>query len=634
MSKKIRVLDKQTADKIAAGEVIERPVSVVKELVENSLDAGSNSISVKIQDGGKKSIVVIDNGCGIEAEYVDLAFVRHATSKIYTEKDLFNIKTLGFRGEALPSIAAVSKVTMITRTRGAQSGVKLEIEDGQVKSSAPTGCSVGTTVVAKDIFYNMPARKKHLKKGSVEAALISDMLSRLALSNPNVKLKLVHNRTILDTPGSGKLIDVIAAVSGFEIAKNMLEIELKTPDVSVSGYIGKPELLRPNRNQQTIIVNGRYVRSDIISDALKKAYDTMIPSKYYPVAVLFIDVDNTLVDVNVHPAKLRVRFSNESEVYELILRSVKKALRSVNVVPEAKKLLAVGPVRSKNNQIGQKNQYNRSVQQRFSFDKHSCNAQKGVLFDQYRHFMQEKAVEKNNLTDAKNTNISETSSTYFSEAIAEDNISDSCFDSKQEGMEHFPEMWPIAQLLPTYILAQSREGLYIIDQHAAHERILYEKYIHKFDGQHDSQTLMMSVVLNLNFDEAQILERNIVLFQKMGFILEHFGDNTYLLRGVPVDFPAGEETQFFLEVLNNAGINKDVGEKSFDDIKKDTFFDDLAAALACKSAIKSGQKLSNIEMEMLIEEMRNLKNPYTCPHGRPTVINLSYDELEKRFKRK
>ena len=640
--KEIRVLDKETASKIAAGEVIERPVSVVKELVENSLDAGATQISVKIQDGGISAIVVIDNGCGIAEDYVELAFVRHATSKIKHIEDLSRIHTLGFRGEALPSIACVSKVTMITRTSDQQAGVKIEIANGEVQSRVPAGCNVGTKVVVEDLFCNIPARKKHLKKRTTEAALISDVLSRLALSRPDVKFKLIsQGRTVLHTPGSGKLIEAIASISGIEVAEKMIEICANSDSVKVYGYIGKPELLRPNRAQQTVIVNGRYVKSELISNALKQAYDTMLPSKYHPVAVLNIDIKSELVDVNVHPAKLRVRFDNEGEIYELILNAVKKALRYADCVPVVRELSfpsarlvnAPGKLKQKDDQ---------AFQQKFEFDDRAGISKESSFFrtcDKGFAAAEEKAqfycFERERENEDNNTSKIEEKA-YGDNGFAEEQLSRkgcSAFqniDILPEIDNNFPDMWPIAQLMPTYILAQSNDGLYIIDQHAAHERVLYEKYL-KSNEEHNSQTLLVPVVLNLNFDEAEILRQNILVFKKLGFILEYFGECSYLLRGVPVGFPAGEEAQFFLEVLNNASKHK--GNRCEDVIKSDTFFEHLASMLACKSAIKAGQRLSKLEMESLIEDMRRLDNPYTCPHGRPTVISLSYAELERRFKR-
>jgi DNA mismatch repair protein MutL len=617
---KIKVLDQQTANKIAAGEVVERPLSVVKELVENALDSGAIRISVDIKDGGITSITVNDNGCGIEPDDAALAFSRHATSKINKVEDLFHISTLGFRGEALPSIASVSIVTMVTRTNDSNSGTKLELEGGQIASAEPIGCPPGTSFTVKDLFYNTPARKKHLKSAASETAMISDLISRLALSRPDVNFKLTsQGRVLVETPGSGKLLDTIAAVNGVQVARKMLPVKAEQDGIFIDGYVGKPELNRATRTNQTFFVNGRYVKSKLISDALQEAYFTLLSSNRYPLAVLCLEIDPTLVDINVHPAKLEVRISKERELRHLIITSVQKALRTMLVVPT---------ITTDNNAKSTKQEEEKCVIEESSTAEIKQNESK--VFEQTILELNTKPMNNNNQyaeilkLSAQAQNCRESIEKYprdevVSEAaLPKEVITKETVLAEIQPAHEFPDLLPLGQLLPTYILCQGHEGLYIIDQHAAHERVLYDYYYQQQEREHDSQMLLVPVVLELNHQESQTLTENILTFRQLGFIIEQFGGNTYLIRGVPNGFPPGEEAKFFFDVL---------------DTKTDYFHEKLAASIACRNAIKSGQKLSTMEMEKLINQMKALKNPYSCPHGRPTMIKLSFDELIKRFKR-
>ncbi|MBO8137589.1 MAG: DNA mismatch repair endonuclease MutL [Desulfotomaculum sp.] len=608
---RIHILSENIANKIAAGEVIERPLSVVKELVENSLDAGASRISVDIRDGGTSSITVSDNGCGIEVEDAALAFSRHATSKIYKVEDLFQISTLGFRGEALPSIASVAKVTMLTRVPNSDKGVKLIIEGGKIIEEVPVGCQPGTKVTVQDLFYNTPARKKHLKSPNSEAGLISDLISRLALSRPNVSFKLTsQGRVLLETPGNDKLIDTIAAVNGLQVAKKMIPVEGQTSGIHISGYVSKPELSRATRLHQTVIVNGRYVKSRLVSDALQEAYHTLLSSKRHPVAVLVIELAPGMVDVNVHPAKMEIRISKEKELSKLITSTVQNALRTPKIVPLVEQTLNNQKTRTelKTETASKKN----NEQTKFNFQMPRINKAPSILKNTVTNVNENKEIKLKNNDQYKEHDIKN----YQDKDLLESNQ-----EVKEENKNYthkFPDLLPLGQLLPTYILAQGQEGLYIIDQHAAHERVLYEKYIKQRGTQKNSQMLLVPVVLELSYQENLVLTENIISFRELGFILEHFGGNTYMLRGVPADFPQGDEVEFFYEILETNTSN---------------FYDILAAKLACRSAIKAGQKLTIDEMENLIMQMSELDNPYTCPHGRPTMINLSFEELTKRFKR-
>ncbi|MTI79485.1 MAG: DNA mismatch repair endonuclease MutL [Firmicutes bacterium] len=612
---KIRILDENIANKIAAGEVVERPLSVVKELVENALDAGATRISVDIKDGGTSSITVSDNGCGIEPEDAALAFSRHATSKISRVEDLLGLSSLGFRGEALPSIASIAKVTLISRVQQRDEGIKLVIEGGSFLEESPTGCPTGTKITVEKLFYNTPARKKHLKSPSAEAGLISDLLTRLALSRSDVSFKLTsQKRVLMETPGTDKLIDTIASVHGLNVAKGMIPITGETAGLHISGYVSKPELNRATRSQQTIYINGRYVKSRLISDALQEGYHTLLSSKRYPAAVIAVETAPGMVDVNVHPAKMEVRISRERELYKLLVSAVQKAVRTPKIVPLIEPTL--NHQENKSSEIKEHvyqskdmhQDYGNQTKFNFTKQKFAGNKTHNYSTDKPKNGEKIAGVEVSN-TNALNNDEMQITKQMFREKHKCYNTVE-CID--------FPELLPLGQLMPTYILAQGAEGLYIIDQHAAHERVLYEWYLKDHDCEHSSQMLLVPVVLELGFHEYQVLTENIIKFRRLGFILEHFGDTTYMLRGVPVDFPQGEETKFFYDVLDTTSTN---------------FYDLLAAKLACRSAIKSGQKMSIDEMNTLLQQMSDAETPYSCPHGRPTIINLSFDDLAKRFKR-
>lgn len=596
---KIKILDKQTANKIAAGEVVERPYSVVKELVENALDAGASRVNVDIKDGGITSVSVSDNGCGIGPQDATRAFLRHATSKINCVEDLFRISTLGFRGEALASIAAVSVVTMVTRTHDCDVGIQIVVEGGNIIANEPAGCQPGTSILVEDLFYNTPARKKHLKTAPAETAQISDLLTRLAFSRPDVKFKLTsQNRVLLETPGNGKLLDTFAAVNGVRTARKMLPITGQANGLYITGYISNPELNRASRTQQTILVNGRYVKSKLISNALQQGYHTLLSSSRHPLAVLALEIEPTLVDVNVHPAKMEVRISREKQLYRLIVSCVQKALRTLLVIPELEQRTPV------------KEQPKDNLEQILETEQPTHTQLKMDITSRAPGDKVEPVTLTQNQTT---TNLRDTLAQPEPKIgiLREVNIN---YETGQE----FPALLPVGQLLPTYILAQGPAGLYIIDQHAAHERVLYEYYNQQQQKEHDSQLLLVPVVLELNHREAQLLIEQIITFRQLGFIIEHFGGNNYLLRGMPHGFPPGEEAHFFFDVL---------------DTSTDQFHEKLVASLACRGAIKSGQKLSIKEMQTLIEQMSKLENPYSCPHGRPTIIHVSFDELAKRFKR-
>lgn len=583
----IIILDEFTANQIAAGEVVERPVSVVKELVENSLDAGAGKITLDISDGGLQEITVVDDGCGLEEEDLLLAFERHATSKIKSATDLNQVTTLGFRGEALPSIAAVSRVTVTTRPRGSLSGVRAEIKGGSLLAKGAAGCPPGTAVQVDELFFNTPARKKAMKNAATEGALCADLVSRLALARPDVCFELrVKGRRVFFAPGTGNLIDAVAAVYGAGQCREMVPVKAGLGNLSVRGYTGKPTLHRSSRNYQTVIINGRYVRCPAITEVLEEAYRNMLPAGRRPVAVLSVEIDPFLLDVNVHPAKQEVRLLDEERLAGLIAEALKAALREGTAVPSLKKELPL----NKRTWIKGSGQ--------------EAAVQLPVAF-----------------TPEQPAKKTENAAEYAKE------VAEFPADYGPAPGQALPELIPIGQLMPAYVLARGSEGLYIVDQHAAHERILFEKFLERSrSGGGASQALLIPVTLELSPREAEILISEILWLKDVGFIVEHFGGNTFLLRSVPAYFPTGREKDIFIDMLS-------IFEKPGAKLEKNDFLARLATRLACTEAVKAGGKLSLQAMEELLGQLAGTEKPLTCPHGRPTIVHISYRELVSRFRR-
>jgi len=601
---RIIILDKHTADKIAAGEVVERPASVVKELVENSIDAGAHRIVIELEDGGLSKISVSDDGSGIESSELELAFKRHATSKISSIADLNSIHTLGFRGEALPSIAAVSKLTVITRTEKELTGTQAELEGGKFVAITPTGAPIGTTIKVKDIFYNTPARRKTLKSSSTEGSLCGELVSRLALARPDIRFELrIRNKNVFYSPGSGILADAVTAVYGINMVREMLPLDFAEEGLTLSGMIGKPSISRSSRNHITIIINGRYVRCAPITTAVEAAYQTLLPHSRKPVVVLSLGIPPELLDINVHPAKQEVRLLEETKIAGIVQQAIFNTLRTKEIIPSASsathRKYQAGLVLP---QTGQKVQQERLTWLLQSQTGNETNSKASVQ------------------PVSPKTKTSTQVQPDLTRPLALEMPVD--YNSQETA---FPELQPLAQLASLYILAAGDDGLYIIDQHAAHERIQYENFLAR---QHatESQCLLKPVLLELDYRDATVLTDRILWFTEAGFIIEHFGGNTFLLRGVPAGFPEGQEKTLFLDLLD---YFKEKGVAS----NQDEFIERLAATVACKNAVKSGEKLTISSMAALIEELASLKNPYSCPHGRPTIIKISYRDLETRFKR-
>jgi DNA mismatch repair protein MutL len=585
---KINVLDELTANQIAAGEVVERPASVVKELVENAIDAGATMIEVEIGDGGIKSIGITDNGSGLEKEDVPLAFQRHATSKIRAAGDLDMINTLGFRGEALPSIAAVAEVEMNTRPARETAGSRIVIRGSEVLHHRETGCPAGTTVRITDLFYNTPARLKHMKSATVEGGHCGDIVTRLALAHPEISFRFRHNdREVFQSPGSGDLRDTVAALFGVRFTRDMLPVTAGEGAFNFRGYLGKPAVSRANRYHQYIFVNGRYIRSRLISEAVERGYHTMLMTGRRPVFVLAFEVDPRLVDVNIHPTKLEVRFRQEKELAAMVTDAVRAALLENPLIP-----------------------YRLDFKRRPGREEEPAGG--GAVREIAAGYQQVLVP----VTAPLHVPVQPPDKPDVT--IREHDI--------PRGVEIFPDLRPLGQIDNTYIVAGGDDGLYLVDQHAAHERILYEKFFSRCGQKDFTQELLLPVTLELVYQDAQVLLNNIMVFTELGFIIEHFGGDTFLLRGVPIAVKKGEEKKIFLDLLDYFSLyqHKITGKE---------LREQLIIGMACKAAIKANQRLSPEEIAALLADLAGTAAPFTCPHGRPTVIHMTNYELQKKFKR-
>lgn len=657
---KIHILDEHIANQIAAGEVVERPASVVKELVENAIDAGSTRIEVSVEEGGLQSIRVKDNGSGIEPEDCETAFYRHATSKIANGRDLFQITSLGFRGEALPSIAAVSKVSLLTATADDGKGRLIDIEGGNLIRNEDSPSGRGSDLAVRELFFNTPARLKYMKSIQTELGHISDAMYRMALAHPGISFTLHHNgNQLLHTLGNGDLLQVIAAVYGTSAAKAMLPIAAEDLDYRISGYISRPEWTRSNRNAVTTIVGGRYIRSNGLNAAIMRAYHTLLPINRYPLLVLELDMHPSLVDVNVHPAKLEVRFSKENELYTFVEQEIRKVLLGQSLIPRPGKE-TIGPKGSSS-----------FIQEQFAFSKGSVPAPppsevgkdqvpqgSGSSFSRQQPSNVEQSareIRKEGQIDTPMTR--ETAPSYgsgyqsSSSQGRQNNVSNNYANGyrpqeasslqrqipsaqalwappvdEEPGLPAFPELNYIGQHHGTYIIAQNDGGLYLIDQHAAHERINYEFFYEKFGRPEDaSQDLLLPITLEFTPSESRQLSERLHWFQQAGVYLEHFGGQTFLIRSLPYWFPEGEEKAIVEEMAEWV-----LSERLIDLAK---LREKSSILCSCKASIKANQKLTEQEVEALLSRLAACRQPYTCPHGRPIVISFSSYDLEKLFKR-
>lgn len=685
MSSRIALLDEVTINQIAAGEVIERPASALKELIENSLDAGSTRIDIEIEEGGLSLLRVIDNGWGMTPEEIRLSVERYATSKISSVKDLFQVMSFGFRGEALASIAAVSRLEIISRPMEQQTGTRLVVEGGEVRALESVGAPLGTRITVRDLFYNVPARRKFLKSPSTELRCSIDTVSRLVLGNPEVGFSLrVPGRNIIQSNGNN-LLEAIAAVYGIEVAQNLLpvgggektvaekfieeknrtsneKINLQAnsgrnkAQIKVEGYVSGPGFTRNNRHHQTFLVNRRYVRSKLFQQVVDEAYHSLLPAKRFPVVVLHLAIAPDMIDINVHPAKMEIRFREEDLVFENMLRALHKTLRTASVIPK------FGPYnRSSKPPFFKKEMpdesFFKSTGIKTNKHKAASQSQKAFTFQPVRNITKiSKHPDQKEVTldrmDKSGEDVLKISEKRSCSYLAPNTSGDSSqhntslsVDREQAGYTFntdsemasvhsvstddekkvFPELCPKAQIAGTYILAESEDGLYILDQHAVHERILYEKIMKSLkSGNNYSQNVLFPETIELSPEEKEVFTQGVLIFRNLGFILEHLEHNRFLLRGIPV-FINGSGKEEFLDLIDYLRNRPYVDDK--------LLYEGISARLACRQAIKAADLLNQDEMENLIMQMKELNNPYTCPHGRPTIIFFSKDKLKSLFQR-
>ncbi|MGB8455045.1 MAG: DNA mismatch repair endonuclease MutL [Anaerocolumna sp.] len=703
---KISVLDENTINQIAAGEVIERPAAVVKELVENAIDAGSNAITVEIKEGGISLIRITDNGSGIEEEDMSLVFLRHSTSKIKTAEDLLFVTSLGFRGEALSSIAAISQVELVTKTNDSFSGLRYLIAGGEEKSLEHIGCPNGTTFIIRNLFYNTPARKKFLKSPVTEAGYISDLMERLAVSHPNISFKFINNGQIkLHTSGNSNLKDIIYNVYGRDIAANLLSLEGSNDQISLEGFIAKPLVSRGNRNYENYFINGRYVKSPLVSKAIEEAYRPFIMLHRYPFTSLHIRINSELIDVNVHPAKLEIRFKNGEELYQLLYHTIKNALEGKEMIPavhlteekqeirieqkipepfEEKRRLELNKkacpdriIESQNSSFlsqdskswDQINNYGNHDSKNINGHNHSYNNKN--FSSNYNHGSNSTTVDRpfngntGNTVGINKENkelIKETEIGKLHEVITEapafvreeivsshstkpeetkdsnEVLSDnSNYNNNLTNMDKAEQLTFISeeaiknhriigQVFSTYWIVEFGDKIFFIDQHAAHEKVLYEKIMKSLkEKQYNSQLLEPPLILSLTMREEEALKKHLSDLNEIGFEIEEFGGKEYAVRAIPNDLFGLAQYEILIELID--GLVEEVYNNTPELILE------KVASMSCKAAVKGNHRLSYEEAKALIEELLTLDNPYHCPHGRPTIISMSKYELEKKFKR-
>jgi DNA mismatch repair protein MutL len=700
----IALLDQNTIDKIAAGEVIERPASVVKELVENAIDAKATAITVEIKEGGISLIRITDNGCGIPKEETALAFLRHSTSKIKSVEDLLCVTSLGFRGEALSSIAAVAQVELITKTKESLTGVRYTIEGGMEKTLEDIGAPEGTTFLVRKLFYNTPARRKFLKSAVTESGYISDLIERLALSHPDISFKFINNnQTKVHTSGNTNLKDIIYNVYGREIAGNLIEIDSQMEGVRITGFIGKPVISRGNRNYENYYVNGRYVKSSIIAKAIEEGYKNFMMQHKYPFTALHFTVEGDLLDVNVHPTKMELRFSNNEEIYRFIYQTIVNGLNRRELIPKVsfnkddtiikikKENVSSAPEPFEKNRIESlrkpaiEKQYSqmskidimfKEAQEKYGknekvepvnvvvskeegvrVEHQKINANTGLSnivtptvepikaedtkvqtivtqMPQAESTIVASSLESQNEANYKvetneitATNATETSvEAKLKEQVVSDTQQLNLFEEKLLTKEAKAEHKIIGQVFDTYWIVQFHDTMYLIDQHAAHEKVLYERTMKSLkDKEHTSQLISPPIILSLSMQEEELLNKYMENFTRIGFEIEPFGGKEYSVRAVPDNLFSIAKKDLLIEMID--GLNDTTG------VIKPDIIDEKIASMSCKAAVKGNNRLSFAEAESLIDELLTLDNPYHCPHGRPTIISMTKSELEKKFKR-
>lgn len=594
MINNVHRLDEGTINKIAAGEVIERPASVVKELVENSIDAGADRIEIEIKNGGRQLIRITDNGCGMEREDAVLAIERHTTSKIQASEDLEKIKTLGFRGEALSAIAAVSQLEILTKPPGREAGTYLEAKAGLLQKVNEIGIPDGTTVKVRDLFYNTPARLKYLKSIPTEAGYITEILSRLALGYPGISIRLQHHQyEVLFTPGKGDLFETMVSIYGKELSREALSLDYQDQIFKITGFIGKPSIAKTNRNYENFYINGRYFRNRVINAAVEKAFHTLLPIARYPFVILFLEVEPALIDVNVHPAKLEVRFSNESDLFRAVHRSISQALKNNSLLTE----------------------WNSTDEEPTPYILVSNHKPDPPPVNLEISYQVNYPLQSDPESEGTNSVISEPEPAYHQPETERKEIPSPVF-----------YVYP-KSISDTYIIVEDQKGLLFIDQHAAHERLLYEKYFHQTERFLGSQALLIPETVNLNYQQYKVVADRISLFNNLGFELEAFGGQTVIIRAVPLSLVNLDYGPLIIELIEQY--------LSFETFKNPAELKEaFIITMACRSAVKAGDSLTPPELENLVKELFRSENPYTCPHGRPTVFRLGNEELARKFLRR
>lgn len=613
---RIKLLDNITIQKIAAGEVIERPSSIVKELIENSLDANSNNITIEIKDGGKSYIRVTDDGDGIEDDDLNLAFKRHSTSKLSTAEDLYKIRSLGFRGEALASISHVSKVEVMTKTKNAVGGIHAIVEEGEIISKEVIGCPKGTTLIVKDLFYNLPVRKEFLKSDLIESNQISDIVYKVALGNLNTSFKFIRdNKVVLKTSKNNDMKTHIYSILGREFSNNLIPIDFEEHGIHLHGYISNNNLYRSNRNHQYIYINGRYINNINISNIIESHYKSLIPLNRFPCFVLFIELDPSTIDVNIHPTKQEIKFANQSEIFTVMDKAIKNILYPSLSVPkvsfkepleraktEEPPLLLIQGNNNIKEDIIIKDLTRESI-----FVKESPKESTEIYMEM-----------KNEFLIAENTNNEKIASNDIDEIIVD--------DSSTDIKNILSDIEPMGIIFNTYILAEDKlnQKLYFIDQHAAHERVMYEKYLEEYKKENIiAQQLLSPEVVELTNSEMHDFIENVSVFRSLGFDVEEFGNNSVVIRSVPLIFGSPNVRELFYDLLDNINNIKSNYDTKLEKIMK----------IACTKAVKSGDHISRIEVLSLLEQLKGCNNPHSCPHGRPTVLEMSKTDIEKAFLR-
>ncbi len=664
---KIKELQTSLANKIAAGEVVERPSSVVKELLENAIDAGATEISIEVEESGVQSIRVVDNGSGIEAEDLGLVFHRHATSKLDQDEDLFHIRTLGFRGEALASISSVAKVTLKTCTDNAN-GNEIYVENGEILNHKPAKAKKGTDIIVESLFYNTPARLKYIKSLYTELGKITDIVNRMAMSHPDIRISLVSDgKTMLSTNGSGRTNEVMAEIYGMKVARDLVHISGDTSDYHIEGFVAKPEHSRSNKHYISIFINGRYIKNFMLNKAILEGYHTLLTIGRFPICYINIEMDPILVDVNVHPTKLEVRLSKEEQLYQLIVNKIQEAFKDRILIPKnnldnaSKKNKVLQSFEQQKIEFEQRQKVNETQVKSDMFEKNNSEQVKqdtqyhvSDSSDDYNPFVtktSESLIEEDKVASYNNTRDKDED--YFKkqqeilqqmdqtierqEESSQQNIdnrsSDEYYDASdikgtksKDPKRRIPYMEIVGQVHGTYIIAQNEFGMYMIDQHAAQERIKYEYFRDKIgEVTNEVQDLLIPLTFHFSKDEQLIIDQYKNELQRVGIVLEHFGGHDYIVSSYPVWFPKDEVEEIIKDMIELILEEKKV------DIKK--LREEVAIMMSCKKSIKANHYLQKNEMSDLIDQLREAEDPFTCPHGRPIIINFSKYELEKLFKR-